>query len=118
MQKRRSITGIGGRPTAKSILQDGKYCYICRKNYNINTVNGLEEHHVFGGALRPLSERYGLKVWLCHRHHNEPPNGVHFDPVARWHLERDAKRAFDAQHGPGAMNTLLRYVSEAPPDEI
>lgn len=101
---------------SKSIMQDGKYCYICRKNYNINTTIGLEEHHVFGGPLREISEREGLKVYLCHRHHNEPPNGVHFDAVTRWHLQKDAQRAYDARHNPGDLAKLLRQ--EVPDCEI
>lgn len=68
---------------AKSILQSDKECYLCRKRYNLRTTRGLEEHHIlFGRGRRELSERYGLKVWLCHNHHNEPPLGVHFDPAA------------------------------------
>lgn len=38
----------------------------------------LELHHIFGGANRSLSEKYGLVVNLCHECHNEPPEGVHF----------------------------------------
>ena len=56
---------------AKSILQTEKECYFC------GSQNWLEEHHVYGAANRKISEKYGLKVWLCHAHHNEPPNGVH-----------------------------------------
>ncbi|HIZ48322.1 MAG TPA: hypothetical protein H9810_06380 [Candidatus Gemmiger excrementavium] len=103
---------------AKSIMQDGKYCYICRKEYNINTVSGLEEHHVFGGPLRPLSEHYGLKVYLCHRHHNEPPLGVHFNATARWRLERDAKRAFDLRHGAWMLDKLIKRVQEEAPHAV
>lgn len=103
---------------AKSILQDGRYCYICRKEYNINTVAGLEEHHIFGGPLRPLSERLGLKVYLCHRHHNEPPTGVHFNAPARWRLERDAKRAFDMRHGAGALDKILHAAGEVAGHEV
>ena len=47
---------------AKSIMQIGRYCYICKKEYNLLTVTGLEEHHVFGGPLRSLSQPYGMKV--------------------------------------------------------
>lgn len=90
---------------AKSIMQDGKYCYICRKEYNINTVSGLEEHHVFGGSLRPLAEHYGLKVYLCHRHHNEPPLGVHFNATARWRLERDANARLTLGTAPGCWTS-------------
>ena len=57
---------------AKSILQMDKHsCFLC------GSYNWIEEHHVFGGANRKLSEKYGLKVYLCHWCHNEPPFGVH-----------------------------------------
>lgn len=49
-------------------------CYFCKTNRN------LERHHVFGGANREKSEKYGLTVILCHNCHNEPPNGVHHNP--------------------------------------
>ena len=48
-------------------------CYLCHR------VCPTEEHHIFGGGMRKLSEHYGLKVHLCHWCHNEPPNGVHFN---------------------------------------
>ncbi|WP_337808276.1 hypothetical protein [Gemmiger sp.] len=89
---------------AKSILQNDKECYLCRRFYNLRTTRGLEEHHIlFGRGRRELSERYGLKVWLCHNHHNEPPLGVHFDPAARRELEQAAQFAFDDLHGPGSF---------------
>ena len=46
-------------------------CYICASTRN------LERHHVFGGAFRKKSEKYGAVVDLCHFCHNEPPEGVH-----------------------------------------
>ena len=54
---------------ANSIMQIRKECYICRLKYNVMTTTGLEEHHVLNGPLRKKAEYYGLKVWLCHRHH-------------------------------------------------
>lgn len=51
---------------AISIIQTDKTrCYICGKNANADYW-GLDEHHVFSGANRKKSERYGLKVYLCH----------------------------------------------------
>lgn len=48
----------------KSIMQKGKYCYVC----GIET--GLQAHHVFfGSANRKLSDQDGLIVWLCLDHH-------------------------------------------------
>ena len=88
---------------AKSIMQSRRECYVCRMKYGVVTERGLEEHHVLNGPLRPMAEQYGLKVWLCHNHHNEPPLGVHFDPGARRVLEQAAQFAFDELHGPGSF---------------
>lgn len=35
---------------------------MCGRNGNGDP---LELHHIYGGARRQLSERYGLTVWLC-----------------------------------------------------
>jgi NAD-dependent dihydropyrimidine dehydrogenase PreA subunit len=69
---------------AKSILQaDKDSCFLCGSN------QWLEEHHCFGGyGKRQLSEKYGLKVYLCHKCHNEPPHGVHHNSETRQHLQR------------------------------
>ena len=32
---------------------------------------------MFGAANRDKSEQYGLKVWLCARHHCEGPDAAH-----------------------------------------
>ena len=88
----------------KSILQTERKCWVCREYYNLHTVRGLEEHHIlYGRGRRELSEREGLKVWLCHNHHNEPPLGVHYNPCSRRVLERAAQFAFDNLHGPGSF---------------
>lgn len=73
---------------AKSIIQaDRTHCYMCGRNACADYF-GLEEHHVFGGyGVRPISEKYGLKVYLCHSCHNEPPNGVHQNKENRLALQ-------------------------------
>lgn len=48
-------------------------CFIC------GCYTYTERHHIFGGANRKFSEQDGLVVDLCHKCHNEPPNGVHFN---------------------------------------
>lgn len=80
----------------KSIIQDEKECYICR-----NTL-GLECHHIiYGRGLRPLSDKYGLTVWLCARHHRGDINGnqfaVHFNKVFDQKLKQTAQKAFMAK---------------------
>ena len=65
----------------KSIITDKKECWVC------GTTQGLHEHHLYFGAKRKISEREGLKVWLCGRHHNLSNEGVHFNPE----LDRELK---------------------------
>ncbi len=51
---------------AKSIIQeDREHCFLCGRNAN-GDYFGLDEHHVFFGPNRKASEKYGLKVYLCH----------------------------------------------------
>ena len=38
-------------------------CFICGRN---GTSDSLDLHHIFGGANRKKSEKYGLVVYLCH----------------------------------------------------
>ena len=82
-----------------SIMQGRKVCYICRTKYLVWTEANLEEHHVLNGPLRDFSERYGLKVWLCHRHHNEPPDGVHFNAATSDWLKGEAQKTFEWLYG-------------------
>lgn len=87
---------------SKSIMQREKECYICRELVGAEMSlpdTGLEMHHIFGGtANRKLSEKYGLKVWLCHAHHNEPPEGVHHNKVVMQMLHEEGQLAFERSH--------------------
>lgn len=75
----------------KSILQTSKYCWVCG-NPNV------EEHHViFGTAKRSLSEKYGLKVYLCHEHHLGD-KGVHHNPTLNLALKQFAQKKFEETH--------------------
>lgn len=62
-------------------LNEG-HCFFCSETRN------LERHHIFGGPDRKKSEKYGLCVLLCHAHHNEPPDGVHFNRERMDYLRR------------------------------
>lgn len=76
----------------KSILQKDRACYLCGR------INGLEMHHIFGGvANRKISEKYGLKVWLCHNCHTGK-DGAQYDPEKNRLLKMDAQFAFEQIH--------------------
>lgn len=80
----------------RSILQkkDGR-CYLCMKLHEDNSKKVVQEHHVvFGTANRKLSEKYGLKVYLCLSHHKEGPEAVHRNAEIALELKKEAQRAF------------------------
>ena len=80
----------------KIIMQSQKVCYVCSITQN------LEAHHCFGAANRNKSEKYGLKIWLCHNHHNESipvDKGVHFNRYLDLRLKRMAQRQFEHIYG-------------------
>lgn len=79
---------------AKSIMQqDDSLCYLCGAN---GTMDYLHWHHVFGGANRKWSEKYGLKVRLCGQQcHENGPNAVHRNKETRDRLREEAQRAFE-----------------------
>jgi len=73
----------------QSIIQADKECFLTGRT------DWLEKHHIFGGANRSNSEKYGLWVWLNHYYHNEPPDGVHFNRERRRELQAIGQRAFE-----------------------
>ena len=77
----------------KSILQTEKECYVC------HTTQNLHEHHVFyNTANRKQSERTGMKIWLCARHHNMSDDGIHFNKELDLRVKRMAQEVFEQTH--------------------
>ena len=75
-----------------SIIANSKKCVMCGSQV------WLEKHHVFGGANRKKSEKYGLWVYLCHYCHNEPPDGVHHNRKNAEKLKAIGQYAFQREH--------------------
>jgi hypothetical protein len=81
----------------RSILHDksSRTCYLCMTLHNDwNPKRNLEEHHIFGGPNRSLSEEYGLKVYLCTGHHRCGPEAVHQNAGINRQLQAAGQRAF------------------------
>ena len=113
-------------------------CFLCGRN---GADDPLDKHHIFGGAYRKKSERYGLTVYLCHdRCHEKGRHAVHRDgEVMRWMREYGQRKAmeennwtvedFIREFGKNYMNvtadveaairkvTLLQEEAEKPEDE-
>lgn len=69
-------------------------CFLCGRN---GADDPLDKHHIFGGAYRKKSERYGLTVYLCHdRCHEKGRHAVHRDgEVMRWMREYGQRKAME-----------------------
>ena len=62
---------------SKSIMQNkDRCCYMCDL-LGIRQQGYTEEHHCFGGPNRKLSEKYGLKVYLCVHQNSDYMQIVH-----------------------------------------
>lgn len=85
----------------RSILHDKREgtCYLCKKLNDDYDRRTTQEHHVlFGTANRRLSEKYGLKVYLCLPHHTAGRMSVHQNHELARLLQQDAQEAFEKTH--------------------
>ena len=74
-------------------MQSEKECFACKTQYN------LHNHHIFyGSANRKQSEKYGLKIWLCARHHNMSNEGIHFNKDFDEAVKKMAQTKFEETH--------------------
>lgn len=82
----------------KSIMQDKQAhnCYLCMMLHSDFSEKQTQEHHViFGTANRRLSEKYGLKVYLCLEHHEAGREAVHRNAQIALMVKKEAQRAFE-----------------------
>lgn len=83
----------------KSIMhdKDSGTCYLCMLLHNDHSAKRIrQEHHaIFGTANRRLSEKYGLKVYLCLDHHEEGKEAVHKNADMALLVKKEAQRAFE-----------------------
>lgn len=86
----------------RSIMHNkaAKTCYLCMMLHSDYTEKRvLHEHHVFfGTANRRLSEKYGLKVYLCVEHHETGKEAVHQNRDVRIRLEKEGQKAFEREY--------------------
>lgn len=68
-------------------------CFLCG-NYE-----PLERHHIFGGARRPISEKYGLTVDLCPWCHRIDADSAHRCRETRLFLQQYGQRRAMKEQG-------------------
>lgn len=55
----------------------------------------MHVHHVYAGANRKQSDKYGCWVYLCFRHHNGSNDGVHFNRELDLKIKQLTQRAWE-----------------------
>ena len=78
-------------------------CYICKR------FGQTEEHHIFRGKNRKRADADGLKVYLCHFCHNEPPNGVHYNKRRNTQLKQIGQRTWMATYNKTVDDFIRAY---------
>ena len=74
-----------------------RVCRLCGRNGNGDP---LDKHHVFGGANRKLSEKYGAVVYLCHnRCHENGPEAVHRNAESKRRLQAETQERLMEENG-------------------
>ena len=68
-------------------------CFVCQR------VGAMHKHHIFGGANRKWSEKYGLYVHLCPEDHNMSDRGVHFNKELMDYMHRIGQESFERKCG-------------------
>lgn len=76
---------------------NGRECWLCGAN---GTRDPLDKHHIFGGALRDKSEKYGATVYLCHsKCHENGPKAAHRCRETRQKLQAYGQRKVMLEQG-------------------
>ena len=81
----------------KSIIQKNKECWYCKTTYN------LENHHIYFGPNRKVSDKNGFVVWLCNYHHTGSLCGiskysVHFNRKMNLKLKQICQSKYEENH--------------------
>lgn len=78
-------------------MDDCKQCFLCKRNGNGDR---LELHHIFSGANRKLSDKYGLVVWLCgERCHRLGEYSAHQNALIAEYLHKYGQRKCMTEQG-------------------
>ena len=81
------------------IRQEPGTCYLCIKLHNdYRCWTMREEHHVFDGPNRKISEENGFKVKLCIGHHRTSPEAVHTKKENMLLIQQDVQREYEKTH--------------------
>ena len=87
----------------KSLLQDKKECYKCKRTI------ALHQHHIYEGRNRKNSDKDGCWIWLCPRHHNMSDKGIHFDKQFDLEVKRECEKVWLEYYKKTIEDFIKRY---------
>ena len=101
----------------RSIIQKKRNrCYLCGRSRSAG--NPLDEHHVFFGPQKKISEKYGLKVYLCSRRcHNFDPDSVHMNAERCRALQAEVQKIAMEHYG-WTIQDFIRIVGRNYTEEV
>ena len=74
---------------------------------NCHSSHCIEKHHIFGGANRKISEKYGMVEDLCAECHRGN-NGIHFNKEMMLRYKQKHQRIFEEKYGHEAWMELIK----------
>ena len=83
------------------LVGDMGTCMVCGSPY-------VHTHHVFNASDKEWSEKFGLLVPLCYKHHNGSDEGVHFNKEFRKKLQKYAQERFQEEYPELKFNDYFR----------
>lgn len=93
---------------AKSILQEkeDKRCYLCMLEGD-DRIQQVEEHHIYFGPNRAVSEANGFKCNLCLAHHRTGEKAVHINREQDLRLKQVCKKEYEKDHTREEFRALI-----------
>lgn len=78
----------------KSIMSKDRRCYICGSSW-------VELHHIYAGAFRKKSDKYGCTVYLCPYHHRLQGGVGYNNPIKEidQFLRKECQKQFEEIYG-------------------
>ena len=75
----------------QALERSGGYCEICGSNRNVTL-----HHMIFGSGKRTQCCRLETVIFLCYKHHQQSPSGVHYNSKLNLRLHRLASKRLKA----------------------
>lgn len=74
-------------------------CLLCMLLNNDYRMKGIvQEHHIYNGPNRKISEEQGFKAYLCLEHHTAGAAAVHNNHENMRYLQRYCQRVYETEH--------------------